>query len=102
MVRQQWAVGSKIVFTAKNPEIIKSYEPIAKSSIKMLIGCNRRSVLLATAKPLETQAVLMSFFRTCKLRGIDPISFFADSVAAAIRTGALLPIPDSSQIAQAG
>jgi transposase len=50
----------------------------------------------------ETQAILMSLFRTCKLRGIDPISFFADSVAAAIRTGSPLPIPDSSQTVQIG
>jgi hypothetical protein len=50
----------------------------------------------------ETQAILMSLFRTCKLRGVDPVSFFADSVAAAIRTGSPLLIPDSPQTAQIG
>lgn len=48
----------------------------------------------------EAQAILMSLFRTCHLRGIDPIGFLAESVAAAIRSGAPLPIPDSPQTAR--
>lgn len=43
----------------------------------------------------QTQAILMSIFRTCQLRGVDPIAFLTDSVAAAIRSGSPLPIPDS-------
>jgi hypothetical protein len=50
----------------------------------------------------ETQAILMSVFRTCHLRGIDPIGFLAESVAAAIRTGSPLIIPDSPQNAKIG
>ena len=42
----------------------------------------------------ETQAILMSLFRTCHLRNIDPISTLTASVAAAIRSGSPLPIPD--------
>ena len=48
----------------------------------------------------ETQAILMSVFRTCHLRGVDPIAFLEESVAAAIRSGSPLPIPDSPQSAQ--
>jgi transposase len=50
----------------------------------------------------ETQAILMSIFRTCHLRNIDPISTLSDSVAAAIRTGSPLPIPDSPQTVNFG
>lgn len=50
----------------------------------------------------ETQAILMSIFRTCHLRGIDPISTLADSVAAAIRAGSSSPIPNSSQTVHIG
>jgi transposase len=50
----------------------------------------------------DTQAILMSIFRTCHLRNIDPISTLADSVAAAIRSGSPLPIPDSSQTVNIG
>jgi transposase len=49
----------------------------------------------------HAQAILMSVFRTCQLRGIDPIAFLAESVAAAIRSGAPIPIPDSRAGAQA-
>jgi hypothetical protein len=50
----------------------------------------------------ETQAILMSVFRTCQLRGIDPISFLADSIAVAIRSRSPLPIPNLSQTAKVG
>lgn len=50
----------------------------------------------------DTQAILMSIFRTCHLRNIDPICTLADSVAAAIRSGSPLPIPDSSQTVKIG
>jgi transposase len=50
----------------------------------------------------ETQAILMSIFRTCHLRNIDPISTLADSVAAAIRSGSPLPVPDSPQTVKNG
>jgi transposase len=50
----------------------------------------------------DTQAILMSIFRTCHLRNIDPISTLADSVAAAIRSGSPLPIPDSPQTVKIG
>jgi hypothetical protein len=50
----------------------------------------------------ETQAILMSLFRTCHLRNIDPISTLADSVAAAIRSGSPSPIPDSPQNVKIG
>jgi transposase len=42
----------------------------------------------------QAQAILMSIFRTCRLRGIDPIEFMINSVAAAIRSGTPLPIQD--------
>jgi hypothetical protein len=42
----------------------------------------------------QAQAILMSIFRTCQLRGIDPIEFMINSVAAAIRSGTPLPIQD--------
>jgi transposase len=50
----------------------------------------------------DTQAILMSIFRTCHLRNIDPISTLADSVAAAIRSGSPLPIPDFPQTVKIG
>jgi transposase len=50
----------------------------------------------------QTQAILMSIFRTCQLRRIDPIAFLAESVAAAIRSGSPLSIPDSPSTVPGG
>ena len=41
----------------------------------------------------HTQAVLMSIYRTLKLRGLDPIKTIADAVAQYIRSGVLPPLP---------
>jgi hypothetical protein len=41
-----------------------------------------------------TQAVLMSVYRTLKLRGYDPIQTIVAAVAAYLRTGVLPPLPD--------
>jgi len=41
----------------------------------------------------HTQAVLMSIYRTLKLRGLDPIKTIADAVAEYIRSGVLPPLP---------
>ena len=43
----------------------------------------------------ETQAVLMSVFRTLKQRGHNPVSAVLDAVRAYLRTGHLPPLPES-------
>jgi hypothetical protein len=41
----------------------------------------------------ETQAVLMSVFRTLKQRGHNPVSAFLDAVRTHLQTGQLPPLP---------
>lgn len=41
----------------------------------------------------ETQAILMSVFRTLKQRGHNPVSAVSDAVRASLRTGQLPPMP---------
>jgi len=41
----------------------------------------------------ETQAVLMSIFRTLKQRGHDPIGTMTDAIATYLNTGQLPPLP---------
>src|SRR3954454_9679346 len=43
----------------------------------------------------ETQAVLMSVFRTLKQRGHNPVSATIDAVRASLQTGKLPPLPSS-------
>ena len=42
----------------------------------------------------ETQAVLMSVFRTLKQRGHNPISAVVDAVRVHLQTGKLPPLPE--------
>ena len=46
-----------------------------------------------SAKGAETQAVLMSVFRTLKLRGHDPTQTIADALRQLLQTGKLPPLP---------
>jgi transposase len=47
----------------------------------------------ASRRGAQTQAILMSVYRTLKLRGHDPIETLADALATSIATGALPTMP---------
>ena len=42
----------------------------------------------------ETQAILMSVFRTLKRRGHNPVSAVTEAVRTSLRTGQLPPLPE--------
>jgi transposase len=44
----------------------------------------------------ETQAVLMSVFRTLKQRGQNPVSAVLEAVHTSLKTGQLPPLPGSA------
>ena len=44
----------------------------------------------------RTQAVLMSVYRTLRLRGHDPLQTIADALRTDLRTGQLPPLPPSA------
>ena len=67
----------------------------AKRQMRFAVVMRKNSYGNRSKRGAQAQAILMSIFRTCRLRGIDPISFLAASVAAAIRSGSPLPIPNS-------
>lgn len=66
----------------------------AERQMRFAVVMRKNSYGNQSKRGAQAQAILMSIFRTCQLRGIDPIAFLANSVAAAIRTGSPLPIPD--------
>jgi hypothetical protein len=45
----------------------------------------------------ETQAVLMSVFRTLKQRGHNPVAATLDAVRSSLRTGQLPPLPEAAR-----
>lgn len=67
----------------------------AERQIRFAVVMRKNSYGNRSKRGAQSQAILMSIFRTCQLRGIDPIAFLADSVAAAIRSGSPIPMPDS-------
>ena len=67
----------------------------AERQMRFAVVMRKNSYGNRSERGAQAQAILMSIFRTCQLRNIDPIVFLAESVAAAIRSGSPLPIPDS-------
>ncbi len=73
----------------------------AERQIRFAVVMRKNSYGNRSMRGAQAQAILMSIFRTCQLRGMDPIVFLAESVAAAIRSGTPISIPDSPEISQA-
>jgi transposase len=74
----------------------------AERQMRFAVVMRKNSYGNRSKRGAQAQAILMSIFRTCQLRGIDPIEFLANSVAAAIRSGSPLPIPESPASHQPG
>jgi len=66
----------------------------AERQMRFAVVMRKNSYGNRSKRGAQAQAILMSIFRTCQLRGIDPMEFLAKSVASAIRSGSPLPIPD--------
>jgi transposase len=74
----------------------------AERQMRFAVVMRKNSYGNRSKRGAQAQAILMSIFRTCQLRGVDPITFLASSVAAAIRSGSPLPIPESPAAEQGG
>ena len=74
----------------------------AERQMRFAVVMRKNSYGNQSKRGAQAQAILMSIFRTCQLRGIDPIAFLTDSVTAAIRSGSPLPIPESPSAGQNG
>jgi transposase len=59
----------------------------AERQIRFAVVMRKNSYGNQSMRGAQAQAILMSIFRTCHLRGIDPIAFMKASVAAAILSG---------------
>ena len=74
----------------------------AERQIRFAVVMRKNSYGNRSKRGAQAQAILMSLFRTCQLRKIAPIEFLANSVAASIRSGTPIPIPDSPAATQNG
>jgi hypothetical protein len=60
-------------------------------------GWNQRAPVCRCARSAAaaTQAVLMSVYRTLKLRGLNPTKTIAEALKTYMKTGQLPPLPDA-------
>jgi transposase len=65
----------------------------AERAIRPAVIIRKNSYCNRSERGADTQAVLMSVYRTLKQRGHDPISTISDAVATCLTTGQLPPLP---------
>jgi hypothetical protein len=68
----------------------------AEREIRPAVIARKNSFHNTSERGATTQAVLMSIYRTLKLRGLDPVETLADALTLFIATGKLSALPDKS------
>jgi transposase len=68
----------------------------AERAIRPAVIIRKNSYCNRSERGADTQAVLMSIYRTLKQRGYDPISTISQAVASCLNTGQLPPIPSQT------
>jgi len=66
----------------------------AEREIRPAVIIRKNSLANGSIKGAESQACLMSIYRTLKLRGKDPIKTIVDAIKTYINTGVLPPLPE--------
>jgi len=82
------------LFTFLDQEDVPSDNNHAERELRPAVIIRKNIFTNRSQKGAHTQAVLMSVYRTLKLRNHDPIKAIAAAVATYIRTGNLPPLPD--------
>ncbi len=82
------------LFTFLDQEDVPSDDNHAGREIRPAVIMRKNIYANRSQNGAHTQAVLMSVYRTLKLRNHDPIKTIASAIALYIRTGNLPPFPD--------
>ena len=67
----------------------------AEREIRPAVIVRKNSLGNRSATGAQVQAMLMSIYRTLKLRGRDPLATLVDALKHYVRTGVLPPLPDA-------
>lgn len=84
--------GSELFTFLDHPEV-PSDNNHGEREIRPAVILRKNSYANGSEDGAETQAVLMSVFRTLKLRGHNPVSAVSDAVRTYLQTGQLPPLP---------
>lgn len=68
----------------------------AERAIRPAVIIRKNSYCNRSERGADTQAVLMSIYRTLKQRGHDPITIISNAIATYLTTGQLPPLPSES------
>jgi len=82
------------LFTFLDHPDVPSDNNHAEREIRPAVVMRKNSLCNRSANGAHTQSVLMSVYRTLKMRGLDPLETMVKSLRTYVRTGQLPPLPD--------
>jgi transposase len=82
------------VFTFLDHPGVPSDNNSAERQIRPAVIVRKNSYAHSSEEGTETEAVLMSVFRTLKQRGHNPVSATLDALRVYLKTGQLPPLPE--------
>jgi len=84
------------LFTFLDHEGVPSDNNRAEREIRPAVIIRKNSLGNRSENGAQVQAVLMSIYRTLKLRGQEPLNTLVDALKHYVRTGSLPPLPDTA------
>jgi hypothetical protein len=87
---------SDFLFTFLDYEDVPFENNHAERQIRPAVIIRKNSLSNRSDRGAKTQAVLMSVYRTLKLRGLNPTRTIADALKAYLKTGQLPPLPQEA------
>jgi hypothetical protein len=88
------AKHAEYLFTFLDYDHVPFDNNLAERQIRPAVILRKNGQSNRSARGAATQAVLMSVYRTLKLRGLNPTKTIADALKTYLATGALPPLPD--------
>jgi transposase len=81
------------LFTFLDHPDVPSNNNHAEREIRPVVIIRKNSLCNRSENGASVQAILMSIYRTLKLRGLDPLETLAETLRTYVRTGSLPPLP---------
>lgn len=87
---------AEYLFTFLDYEDVPFENNLCEREIRPAVVLRKNSQSNRSERGAATQAVLMSVYRTLKLRGLNPTKTIADALKTYLTTGQLPPVPDET------
>jgi hypothetical protein len=87
---------AEFIFTFLDYADVAFENNFAERQIRPAVILRKNSQSNRSEQGAATQAILMSVYRTLRLRGLNPTKTIADALKTYLATGQLLPLPDTN------